>query len=1405
MWQPPQSMRRSISDSARPPAMLLSLLLLVLSWAVSVHGNRQCCSFGIGCVLLQTTGGSSAALKAADATAQKTSMTCTQESLTQPSVWAPTDGTGSELNVYMSMLSDTLLSDVVAASSSSSCTLVTSISEGVLDTRSMSKHVYFTNPDPATEMLGLLSHVMASGAPSKIGFVYASTATGGTSAGAAVYKEFRRRILELGYAGTVTLYDASQTYSAAKFEKFVSSFSAGASAIFFFPPAGSDTNAMFAQLIASLSKSKILMPSWLIRTATTQYLAAASPSLPADNVIVSSTNPHPQDPNFGTSMRQFEKDYGSITPALDPNSVEGIEAVAGWVTARATVATLQLNTLWATSTTQKNYFDALFEQRFYTIGGEIVLGGYSKSCNVGGRMVLLYSLAQMNSEASGAYYGLRSMPQANLMLKPWECHAADVALSIGKMVLAGYVSYHGLGESFTYITTQMQNTVPRAMHSAAFTSVTMGPLEVETSASWGAALDSALAIAVYGATPAGTESAQVSQVLVDPIFMRPTLYQNLSNVVYLTATNEQQLGAMSGWVVQSAAAMDVHVVLRIPSDAATEMQDTLKRITAHAGVTIASVKRLDADVALLSSDLAASGLVVLIGVIPGDIATLKKHLEDNSEARVLLLFDELTQFYGAVRAQFTSQATSFGERLLFITNLPPWAPKASQASQLSASFIDLMLGPDFYAPASMRGYLAVRVLSSLTDNLKVPTSGGLLDALYMQPTLQVDDLTLGPFQRTGCAYSVEDKQVKCTGVVNGGASEIHLWSYSGMITKDGEPIAGPYLVDLFGHLQTATGEESSSDTTMETAPEEGNERRMQNIIIVVAAFCFSAAAVAVAVAVIVCVYCSGDSRDNSNAPKDERQPLTLIFTDIESSTALWSTAPQAMAFAVALHHKLARQLIIKYKCYEVKTIGDSFMIACKEPFVAMQLARDLELALYQADWGSAAIDEAYALLGKPRSDTALDDCKTSPWNGLRVRAGIHRGLAEVRFDEVTKGYDYYGNTVNIAARTESISCGGQVICTSSVVEALTEEEQKSIQLLALGAHQLRGVAEPIEMYEMCTVPGRVFPSKASGVSANPLAPIAAGTGTGSVPSSGEDRPMCLEKEEVSTTEPECLKPVVEVLDVYFSAYTSEQKIKCLLKACKFLSLSNPPRCRFTSKEAYAQSLMIMVATRTSAVIDFRHRMQERSMIASAPATESKDEAREMKRKRDAAVESPAAVKMRRRCSISNSVSGEKPDDQESSENAMVLVIGKSDLLALQSSSGLCCDEKSAGEDRAMTALFLNGAPSVSGDEVSPCFQEGNGLLFRVIDKKAKQWAFYNDTTNIDMHVHFSVGRNSAVEWGPSLAGRVTQEACTGWYEGELLVPPLGTQVLLTGDVSGYRMRYSTTLFSEREQRQLEFP
>jgi len=217
------------------------------------------------------------------------------------------------------------------------------------------------------------------------------------------------------------------------------------------------------------------------------------------------------------------------------------------------------------------------------------------------------------------------------------------------------------------------------------------------------------------------------------------------------------------------------------------------------------------------------------------------------------------------------------------------------------------------------------------------------------------------------------------------------------------------------------------------------------------------------------------TRDTGNAPK--KPPFAIVFTDIQSSTALWALLPGIMGEAVDAHHSIIRRVIRRHRCYEVKTIGDSFMIVTESVPTAVKVAADIQKKLYEYDWGTSQIDRTYReLLGESLS--AMPGAPTQTyrrlWNGLRVRIGIDFGDGQVRFDNVSKGFDYYGTCVNAAARIEALGHGGQILASAEVMEHLTESflREEKICVDYLGTHLLRGLVDPVNLFMLA--PKRFF-------------------------------------------------------------------------------------------------------------------------------------------------------------------------------------------------------------------------------------------------------------------------------------------------------------------------------------------
>jgi predicted ATPase/class 3 adenylate cyclase len=158
--------------------------------------------------------------------------------------------------------------------------------------------------------------------------------------------------------------------------------------------------------------------------------------------------------------------------------------------------------------------------------------------------------------------------------------------------------------------------------------------------------------------------------------------------------------------------------------------------------------------------------------------------------------------------------------------------------------------------------------------------------------------------------------------------------------------------------------------------------------------------------------------------------VTFLFTDLEGSTRLWEEHPDAMVGALARHNEILREAVSSHDGYQVKETGDGIHAAFANATDAVDAAIDAQLALYAEPWPEATL--------------------------LRARMGVHTGEAGERDG------DYYGPTLNHAARLMGIAHGGQVVC-SGAVEQLARGRY---DLQDLGLHQLRDVESAMHVYQV---------------------------------------------------------------------------------------------------------------------------------------------------------------------------------------------------------------------------------------------------------------------------------------------------------------------------------------------------
>lgn len=117
-----------------------------------------------------------------------------------------------------------------------------------------------------------------------------------------------------------------------------------------------------------------------------------------------------------------------------------------------------------------------------------------------------------------------------------------------------------------------------------------------------------------------------------------------------------------------------------------------------------------------------------------------------------------------------------------------------------------------------------------------------------------------------------------------------------------------------------------------------------------------------------------------------------------------------------------------------------------------------------------------------------------------------------------------------------------------------------------------------------------------------------------------------------------------------------------------------------------------------------------------------------------------------------------------------------------------------GASSEATAIeYVNGKPTFSGDEVVKGFDRGNGLLFRITNRKKKQWAYYNDTKEYEMHVKVTFNEDCDIK---ALGKTSLQKLDSGEYLASCVVYPGETEMFIEGRVNGFKSKMDALPLSE---------
>jgi class 3 adenylate cyclase len=153
---------------------------------------------------------------------------------------------------------------------------------------------------------------------------------------------------------------------------------------------------------------------------------------------------------------------------------------------------------------------------------------------------------------------------------------------------------------------------------------------------------------------------------------------------------------------------------------------------------------------------------------------------------------------------------------------------------------------------------------------------------------------------------------------------------------------------------------------------------------------------------------------------------TILFTDIVDSTKTAARlGDAAWRGMIAEHNVSARREIEKYRGREIKTTGDGLLVIFDSPAAGVR--------------AGAAMIEAVAGLG------------------LQLRAGLHSGEIELTASDVR------GIAVHTAARVMAAAGPGEVLASRTTRDLAVGS---GLEFDPRGAHSLKGLAEPVELYAL---------------------------------------------------------------------------------------------------------------------------------------------------------------------------------------------------------------------------------------------------------------------------------------------------------------------------------------------------
>ncbi len=190
------------------------------------------------------------------------------------------------------------------------------------------------------------------------------------------------------------------------------------------------------------------------------------------------------------------------------------------------------------------------------------------------------------------------------------------------------------------------------------------------------------------------------------------------------------------------------------------------------------------------------------------------------------------------------------------------------------------------------------------------------------------------------------------------------------------------------------------------------------------------------------------SAPSASGPEAERRQLTVMFCDLQGSTALSQQLdPEELKNVIRSYQEVCDGAVARFEGHIAKYLGDGLLVYFGYP----QAHEDDPQRGVRA--GLAIVEEMGALNARLKADKNIE---------LAVRIGVHTGLVvagEMGSGDSVEALAIVGETPNIAARLQEAAEPNSVVIsdiTASLVQGFFICE-------SLGFHELKGISQPMEL------------------------------------------------------------------------------------------------------------------------------------------------------------------------------------------------------------------------------------------------------------------------------------------------------------------------------------------------------